>query len=432
MACNLLQNFFSVTNTKNKKYKVITACGIKIKLKRGKYQLKLYRSYSKRYKRVLQKLQQEKYNRKIRVAFYVNDTKWKYQNLYNLLLSSRFYTPFIIVGKSDVPETCVEYQTRNEVMEIFDFFRSKNMETYLAYNFEENKPVNLQTFSPDIIFYSRHCRLYSDHDIKFVSKFALTCYVPYFISNSPVKIEAGYDFHNTVWKYYVINEDLKEEYSHYMQNAGDNLRAVGYPNLDNYLKISDADKKYVIYAPHWSVGGGTLLNYATFEWNGKYILNFAKEHPELNWIFKPHPRLQKELVFKDILSEQEVEEYYNEWKNIGIKYEGPDYIELFKQSKVLITDCGSFLTEYMPSKNPVILLCSGIARPYNFLAQKVTRYYYHAHNLGELSIFLEDVVLNGIDINKDKRLEMLDSLHLVCNASKNILNDLDKELKIEY
>lgn len=431
MTHNFLQSIFSITNTKNRRFKLLTICNVKFKLKRGKYQLRLYNVFCKKYEKTIIKLKNEKKVRKIRVAFYVNDTKWKCQNVYNLLLKSKYYSPFIIVGKSDVPESSIEYQSKDEIIDIFNSFKAKNMEVYLAYDFDKEIPVSLKSFQPDIIFYSRHWRLFRKHDVKSVVDFALPCYVPYFISNSPVKIEAGYDFHNTVWRYYVINEDLKDEYSEFMQNEGANLKAVGYPNLDGYLDKSSNEKQYIIYAPHWSVGGNTLLNYATFDWNGEYILNFAKQHSEFNWVFKPHPRLKKELVFKNIMSEQEVERYYDEWNKIGIKYEGPDYIDLFKQSRALITDCGSFLTEYMPSRNPVILLCSSVAKPYNFLAQKVTRYYYHVHNLGELSIFLDQVLLKKIDVNKEARLTMLNSLHLVCDASQNIINDLNKELEIE-
>lgn len=211
-----------------------------------------------------------------------------------------------------------------------------------------------------------------------------------------------------------------------MKNRGKNLEAVGYPELDTYLKPTEYDKKYIIYAPHWSVGGDTPLNYATFEWNNKFILDFAKQHPELNWVFKPHPALKGKLIESGLMSDKEVENYYNQWNLIGQKYEGPDYFELFKQSKVLITDCGSFLAEYMPTKNPVILLKSKSAKSYNFLAKKVTKYYYKASHLKELSSLFDEILLNEKDTYKIKRLKMLKSLKLVTNASQNIINNLNK------
>ncbi len=425
-----IQSVFSVTNSANRKQKIITILGQTIKLNRKPFK-KDYRKLSKKYKKTISEIKNIVGTRKIRVAFYVNDDKWKCQNLYDLLLKDEHYEPFMVVGRSLLEEGHIEFQDSDYTMNLYNFYKAAGMQTYLAWDFEKGVPIGLDTFKPDVIFYSRQWRLYPEHNVKTTSEFALTCYVPYFISNSPTKIEAGYGFHNTLWRYYVINKDLKNEYAKSMQNAGKNLKVVGYPNLDSYLEYKDNEKKYVIYAPHWSVGANTMLNYATFDWSGLPILEFAKQHPEINWLFKPHPRLKKELSFKGVMSKDDVENYWAEWDKIGFKYEGPDYIGLFKKSKAMITDCGSFLAEYMPSKNPVILLRSSIATPYNFLAKKVTKYYYKAHNTEELSALLDEVILNGIDKDKEKRLKMLEDLALVTNASQNILNDLNKEFGIK-
>ena len=303
------------------------------------------------------------------------------------------------------------------------------MEVYLAYH-DSIGDIPLSEFRPDVIFYSRPWGIPKAHNSMSVAKYALTCYVPYFISNSPAEIEAGSAFQNLLWKYYVLNEDLVKEYTPVMKNGGKNLKVTGYPLLDSYSTPDNYEKKYVIYAPHWTVAG-KFLRYATFEWNGDYILNYAKQHPELNWVFKPHPTLKGTLIETGTRTKERVEEYYNEWDKIGIKYEGADYLDLFKQSKVLITDCGSFLAEYMPTKNPVILLCAENAVPYNFLAQKVTKYYYKAHDLEELATLFENVIIKGEDVDKNKRLKMLDELQLITNASENILNDLNTEFEIK-
>lgn len=417
---------FSITNTK--KHKVITFFGIKLKIKRFSMN-KQYKNLCKKYKKTIKRLQQESKNRKIRVAFYVNDTRWKCQNLYDLMSKDDHYEPFIIVGKHSTGPHKYEQQSESELKQIYEDYKSKGMNVELAYH-DENGDVPLSEFHPDVIFYSRPWGISAMHSISNSAEFALTCYVPYFISNSPASVEAGSLFQNILWRYYVINEDLKNEYKKVMKNKGKNLRAVGYPFLEDYKKQDDTEKKYVIYAPHWTVGKN-FIKYATFEWNGEYILNFAKQHPELNWVFKPHPILKGTLVDTGIMTKEETDAYWAEWDKIGIKYEGADYLPLFKASKALITDCGSFLAEYMPTKNPVILLRSDIATPYNFLAQKVTKYYYKAHNLEELSDLFNEVLLKGNDINKKQRLQMLEDLHLVNSASENILRDLDKTLCIE-
>jgi len=423
----LLSNIFSLTNSG--KHKVITFAGLKLKIKRVS-KSKQYKLLKKKYKDNITRISLDAKSRKIRVGFYVNDTKWKCQNLYDLLVKNEHFEPFILVGKTFVKWTHPEFQTKGDIEEIYNSFKSKGMNVYMAFDFEKYKPIPLEKFKPDIIFYSRQWGLYTEHGIQNTSDYALSCYVPYFISNSSGKLEAGAEFHNDLWRYYVLNNDLVKEYRKYMSNRGDNLKVVGHPILDEYLKFETSLNKYVIYAPHWTVGGNTKLNYATFEWNGKYILDFAKNHPEFNWVFKPHPNLAATLVSENIMSEEEVKDYYSQWEEIGIKYEGFDYIEMFQNSRLLITDCGSFLAEYMPSKNPVILLHSNLAAKYNFLAEKVTKYYYKASNLEELKHLLEEVLISGIDKNRENRLKMLDELHLAVNASENILDDITNALNI--
>ena len=62
------------------------------------------------------------------------------------------------------------------------------------------------------------------------------------------------------------------------------------------------------------------------------------------------------------MTREQVEQYFDEWRAIGSIKEGTSYMELFANSSCLITDCGSFLTEYAFTGKPVIHLVSGLAR----------------------------------------------------------------------
>jgi CDP-glycerol glycerophosphotransferase (TagB/SpsB family) len=81
------------------------------------------------------------------------------------------------------------------------------------------------------------------------------------------------------------------------------------------------------------------------------LLEYAKSHTETKWIFKPHPLLKKALVDTNTMTLEEVENYYSEWEKIGIKYEGGEYLEFFAKSKMMVTDCSSFLGEYFVTEN---------------------------------------------------------------------------------
>lgn len=265
-----------------------------------------------------------------------------------------------------------------------------------------------------------------------MSKYALTCYVPYFIANAGNEIEYGLDFHLQLYRHYILNNEIYNFYSSKMLNKGSNLKIAGHPQLDYFFlnreEIDKAQKKHVIYAPHWSINV-PVENYSTFLWNGKYILEFAKSHPEISWVFKPHPILKYRLKNQGIMSENEIEEYWNEWAKIATVYETGDYMDFFKNAYAMITDCGSFLTEFLLTKQPVIHLVSSSAIPYNPSAEKIVKTYYQAHNVDELENFLKTVIIDKNDYLKEKRLSLLKEMELDnCYAAKNIVDDIKKEL----
>ena len=135
-----------------------------------------------------------------------------------------------------------------------------------------------------------------------------------------------------------------------MDNKGINLKAVGSPSLD-VIKDIKSDKNYVIYAPHWTINHENTIAYSTFKETGKFILEYAQKHPEFNWIFKPHPLLKKALLDNVFMSEEEINSYYSAWESLGQACYNGDYFELFNNSQLMITDCCTFLMEYLQQEN---------------------------------------------------------------------------------
>jgi CDP-glycerol glycerophosphotransferase (TagB/SpsB family) len=210
-----------------------------------------------------------------------------------------------------------------------------------------------------------------------------------------------------------------------MKYNKESLKVVGHPVLDEYLNSNKNSfaPKYTIYAPHWTVCGDNL-RFGTFDWSGGKILEFAKSHPELNWVFRPHPLLYKFAISSGFMSKEEIDNYYNEWKKIGIFSESGDYIDLFKSSEAMITDCGSFLTEYFVSEKPMIHLISNELKE-NATIKEIDKTNYTARNLEELEQQLKDVLIDKNDYKKSLRIELLEKLKLKNNYSaKRIIDDV--------
>ena len=144
------------------------------------------------------------------------------------------------------------------------------------------------------------------------------------------------------------------------------------------------------------------LHLATFNQNGRFILELAKNHPKTSWIFKPHPRFKYALLKNNIMNEQEIENYYGEWANIGKVYEQGDYFDIFKTSDLMITDCCSFLGEYFPTKKPLIHLV-GLYRSNNKLGEQIEKALYLANTNDELLTLFKDLICSENDTKRTQR-----------------------------
>ena len=400
------------------------------------YELKVKQNLDyikKNRKRVLKKL---KNKTPLNVIFYVYDeTKWKSQSVYDLMEKDERFNPKIIVTKN-----CCEIkgnpnnQTIEDVKRCYKFFKSKGMNVEYGYDIEKDDFIPFENFTPesftpekftpDIIFYSHPWYVHKTQGPVICSKFALTFYIPYFLPASEQWHEYDLRFHKYIFRHYVPTDLTKDFYTKNMTHNSESIKVVGHPILDEYLiedKISTP--KYLIYAPHWTVCGDNL-RFGTFDWSGNKLLEFAKSHPELNWVFRPHPLMYKFILSSGFMTKEEVDNYFNEWKKFAIFSEEGNYIDLFKQSYAMITDCGSFLTEYFVSGKPVIHLLSEKFTP-NTLTNEIEKTYYSTHNIEELNKNLEDVILNKNDYKKNSRIELAEKLKLKNNyAAKNIIDDV--------
>ena len=378
-------------------------------------------------KNVLKKINKKLHkNEPVKVVFYVYDeTKWKCQTVYDMFENDSRFEPLILVTKSAAKNSDnPTYQTIDDVKKAYKFFKDKNLKAEFAYDVKKDKFIPFEKFEPDIIFYQHPWYVERTQGPVVCSKFAFTAYVPYYfpmeIEGVDNKIDYYLRFHKYVERYYALDSFIENKLKNKMDNKGVNVKAVGYPNLDYFIE-NNVNGDYVIYSPHWTVGG-LGHNYGTFEWSGLYMLEYAKQHPEIKWVFKPHPLLRKSLSDTSIMTEQEVENYYNEWDKIGIRYEGGDYLEWFLKSKMMITDSCSFLGEYFVTEKPLILLMSDKS-PFRSLNHHILKTYYCAHNLDELKHFLE--ILPNDDYMKETRLQALNESGLKNNkASKKIFDDI--------
>ena len=212
---------------------------------------------------------------------------------------------------------------------------------------------------------------------------------------------------------------------------------AGHPGLDYAFhareRLMQGDK--VIYAPHFSFpieGRPWKLTWewGTFNWNGREILAYAEKHPEMRWVFKPHPLLRESIVQTGLMTKDETDAYYAKWERLGDVCYDSDYKGLFLESRALITDGGTFLTEYGATGKPIIhLIC-----PDNVLkplppSKVVYDTYYDVHDLDEMYSTFKMVLEEGKDPSRERRLAGIGEAGWgTVDAAANIIADLAKVL----
>lgn len=390
---------------------------------------------SRNKKQVLKKLKTKKV---FNVAFFVYDeTKWKCQSIYDLMEESENFVPHIFVTKNCSPKSNFNYQEPETIHRIYKFFQAKNMRVHYAYDFEKDDFISFEKMEPkpDIVYYCHPWYIYKTQGPVMASKYALTFYSPYSISSTMGYQEYVLRFYQYVQKQYVINDVIKEHFASNMDNKGVNLMSAGHPILDYFYL--NKDKKYenkntIIYAPHFSVDDNTTLKWGTFLEMGEFILNWAKNHPEFNYIFKPHPCLKGYLTSKSLWSEEKIRQYWDEWSKIGLTYESGDYLDMFMESCAMITDCGSFKTEYFMTQKPQIYLKSKNPMPFNPNVEKINQTCYKAETPSELEEILEEVLIKGNDYKKDERRRVYQEYGYENNyAAKNIFDDIKRTIGLD-
>lgn len=362
------------------------------------------------YKKVLHRLRTQVRDKKIKVLFLLNEnSKWKCQRVYDLMEESSIFEPVIALTKADIDWSLANSEFKAKYLENIRFCDRRRLRYVEAYLIEHDRAVDLSIFSPDIVFYPHPWLLPPIQQPQVVSRFALTCYVPYYVICFGDPMSDSQQFlHRFVYRYFLLNKEWVDYFSekrHKFPVAGEWVGA-GHPILDLYQDHHGEIGELVIYAPHWSIPikGMKCELHSTFLDTGEYMLEYAKKHPEIKWCFKPHPTLKNRLSLHPEWTEDRISAYYAAWEKIGMACYTGEYPDLFAKSRVMITDCCSFLMEYSALNKPLIYLVPRDGRiKFGKPTIPLSQTFYHAKTIPQLEAALDCIVLKNLDPNASRR-----------------------------
>ena len=141
--------------------------------------------------------------------------------------------------------------------------------------------------------------------------------------------------------------------------------------------------------------------------------------------------LRIKLEERGVWPQDRITSYYREWETIGEACYSGDYIPLFYRSRALITDCLSFLSEYLILDRPLIRLEPPDAPTVAPPARKKFDAMYRVDSIDSMMKTFDTVIVNHQDPLKRKRHEVIHEIGLDQNdISQQLIQTLDRILGI--
>lgn len=367
-----------------------------------------------------------------------NVPMWKYHSLYKAMEASDRFDPFVILSLSPRKD-----ETTNR-LELEDMKKTFSERGYKIYERVQPSDLNFEREllnKVDIVFFVQPylpCCLE-----KHLRKFVL-CYSDYGFSIARVMNWSHNTFlENICLLHFVPSAKLINEIKKIRGNGGINVFYGGYLYGDELLgwkkdenpnpwKEQHREKKKIVWAPHFSVDPKSVLQLSSFLKVCDSMLELAEEFKDtVQFAFKPHPYLYSKLCEEDFWGKEKADAYYERWKNMDNgQLETGKYEDLFFHSDAIVHDCGSFIVEYLYTKNPCMYLC-GDESYFNELTKDALACYYRGTTKEEIRAFIQDVVIGGADTLKGKR-EAFHQEHLLPpngkSAAENIIDLLTEKI----
>jgi len=332
-------------------------------------------------------------------------------------------------------------------VEAEEFVRSKNYPYVMTYDFKTGKWLDVKKeIKPDIVFFTNPHQLTKDKYYIYNYTESLTCYVPYNFGNSHL-LDMFHNqlFHNLLWRLFAETDIHKQFSIDVAQNKGMNVVTTGFPGTDIFLdkdyipqnpwKANRNPLKKIIWAPHHTIDDDkSFLSFSSFLVYADYMPELANKYKDqVQWAFKPHPRLKPKLYHHPDWGKEKTDDYYDTWDNLrnGQLEEG-NYVDLFLTSDAMIHDSGSFLIEYLYVNKPVLRTNrdDAITDRLNKFGVMAYNVHYHARTEEDIEDFVKNVIA-GNDEMREAREQFKQKYLLPPNnqsASKNIFDEIKKSV----
>ena len=384
----------------------------------------------------------KKSNNKIRVGFMC-----QYIPAWNKLLP--VYNKLKEDDRFEVYLLCVPNRIENKQLvspenldnDTYEYFKEKG---YDAINtlIGKNEWLDLKGMGLDYIFYTRPYNSFMPevYSSKSVSKYSKICVMMYgmILVENEWNTALNRDFFRHVYCYFAETEcSMKMNKKHYPITHMLGIQKSiyhGMPALEQFMKAKEektnvwdfSDNTFrVMWTPRWttepSLGGTNFFLYK------EALLNFAKEHKDMDFLFRPHPLAFQNFMKTGEMTENEVTAYkqqISDLSNVCLDVE-KEYVATMWNSSVLVSDLSGVVPEYFVTGKPIIYCRTNMILQPTAHFNKLIEGCYSVSNEEELFYWLEELQ-RGNDPLYGKRQQIIEELfgEKLNSASDLILNEL--------
>lgn len=269
-----------------------------------------------------------------------------------------------IPNKKQLPELNLNHeQYESEGAE--EFWKSEGCIN--GYDYETGQWLDLKSLEPDYVFFQTPyniCRPPQYHS-SVVSKYAKLCYVSYFGSYhtdevydecTPLDYLRDLSFfftQNPMDDVHIRDRFTKVEH-HYCRIV--NTGFPRYDRIETYRNLpcgmwNQEDTFKMVWTPRWTTNEG---NCHFFDYKDRMV-DYCKNDPGVELVFRPHPQAFKEWNATGELPEAEAEIYKKNFVDSNMHLDdSSSYYPTLYSSDCLITDKSSMLLDYFCTGKPII------------------------------------------------------------------------------
>ena len=261
-----------------------------------------------------------------------------------------------------------------------DFNGQKRAHDYLQSIGVPNRMLSSQTqlreFAPDyvLINYPWQRNYEPEYRVDELVQFTRVAYVPYFLL--PMVTEP-WDRTDVAEHYFtqrshqlaslIFTQDAatKEAFK-LTERGGDYVHFTGSPKIDALVAKSTSEPHWplegngyrILWAPHHSYAA-SWLNFGTFAGMREAMLDFARNNPSVQVVFRPHPFLFGTMLDRGLMTADEILAWRTSWDALPntATDDSSNYVPQFLACDMMICDGISFLGEYpLVTGKPAVFL----------------------------------------------------------------------------